>query len=364
MYLRSVRHGRRGGVRGPVGKKNPCIYAVVPDRTADAVRRIELPYRRLRSELGQEYDIKIVPGITPADLEKGALFVCHKHGGPRMFDLLMHLAKAGKRAIFDLSFSPRVTQSNPLGAYVARMHPYLELVLSNVDAVTVNTQRLADEIRPFHEGTVHIPSYLEDRVWGDVKKPPPAIPLPGSVTICWSARNQAAYDLVEAWDALEAVMSRYPLATLMHFAGHPLGGIPVGRQIIMQPADYLDMPSLLARADVGIVPRGTTNVSDSACVSPALEFGALGIPVVASPTLPYRSLAAETDGITLAKSTDEWVEALSKFIEDASLRQRAGEALRKRSADERLSKHLSEYASVIRRVMSGKARRIAGEVAR
>ena len=72
--------------------------------------------------------------------------------------------------------------------------------------------------------------------------------------------------------------------------------------------------------DIGIIPLVNTNFNKCKSELKYIEFSALGVPVVASDMNVYNE--AITDGVTgfLANNEDEWVDKLSRLIEDPILR--------------------------------------------
>ncbi|MFT5369858.1 MAG: glycosyltransferase involved in cell wall biosynthesis, partial [Candidatus Latescibacterota bacterium] len=61
-----------------------------------------------------------------------------------------------------------------------------------------------------------------------------------------------------------------------------------------------------------------------------LQYMALGLPVVASPVEINREIVDDGENGFWADTSDDWVRCLSRLIEDVDLRQRMGQAGRKK----------------------------------
>jgi glycosyltransferase involved in cell wall biosynthesis len=78
-------------------------------------------------------------------------------------------------------------------------------------------------------------------------------------------------------------------------------------------------PNAVAQLDVGIVPLELTPFNEAKSWLKGLEMAALGVPFVASPTGPYRSLAALGPGL-LADSPKAWKGTVGELIRNAEFR--------------------------------------------
>jgi glycosyltransferase involved in cell wall biosynthesis len=81
----------------------------------------------------------------------------------------------------------------------------------------------------------------------------------------------------------------------------------------------------LMRIDIGIMPLPDNEWSKGKCGFKALQYMALSKPVVASPVGVNTQIVEHGKSGFLCRTDDEWVDALSKLIEDRILRRRMGE---------------------------------------
>src|SRR5262249_13718423 len=89
----------------------------------------------------------------------------------------------------------------------------------------------------------------------------------------------------------------------------------------------------LQRFDVGIMPLRGDEQSWGRCGLKALQYMAVGVPVVATPVGAARQIPAEGAGGALATTADEWTRALGAFADDQSLRVAVGARARRRVED-------------------------------
>lgn len=102
-----------------------------------------------------------------------------------------------------------------------------------------------------------------------------------------------------------------------------------GLEIINTPWDFDTEIPELHKFDIGVMPQPASDWTEGKFGSKMLQYMAVGVPAVIS----YSRANAEVmeDGVNgfLARSQEEWVERLSRLIEDPGLRERVGLAGRK-----------------------------------
>lgn len=80
----------------------------------------------------------------------------------------------------------------------------------------------------------------------------------------------------------------------------------------------------LADLDIGLMPLPDAEWERGKCGLKALQYMALGIPVVVSPVGVNAEIVADGSNGYLARAADEWESALERLLLDGSLRQRLG----------------------------------------
>jgi len=102
--------------------------------------------------------------------------------------------------------------------------------------------------------------------------------------------------------------------------------------------------------DVGIMPLSDDPFSRGKCAFKLLQYGAAGLPAVASPVGMNRDVIEHAVTGFLADTPEDWGEHLTHLAEDEPLRERLGRAARKAVAEEydvrvvaqRLARYLNE----------------------
>lgn len=116
-------------------------------------------------------------------------------------------------------------------------------------------------------------------------------------------------------------------------------------------ADEKQIVNLIKNFDVGLMPLVLDDSTKGKCAFKAIQYMAIGIPVVASPVGEINYLI--NDGINgfMANSCDEWVEKLSYLIDNKSAREKIGREGRK-TIEEKYS--LEKNIDVVVRIITSK----------
>lgn len=101
-------------------------------------------------------------------------------------------------------------------------------------------------------------------------------------------------------------------------------------------------PEAVAQFDVGIVPLADTAFNQAKSWLKGLEYAALGVPFVASPTEPYRSLVALGAG-ELATRPKDWERALKRLVVDEGWRAERAAAGREVAAGLTIEAHCERW---------------------
>lgn len=176
-------------------------------------------------------------------------------------------------------------------------------------------------------------------------------PLSIQVILGWTGLKDNLGYLAPIEPVLKELANEHGIA--LHIAtGKPyaLEGVAVENEhwTLAHEIDYLQ------RADIGLMPLHDSPRARGKCAFKALQYMAVGTPVVLSPV----GMNAEVveDGISgfLAESPEEWKEKLGRLIGDSELRERMGRAARER-VRERYSHavYFPEFKAVLERVARG-----------
>lgn len=107
--------------------------------------------------------------------------------------------------------------------------------------------------------------------------------------------------------------------------------------------------SALLEGDVGVMPLPDSPWERGKCGYKLIQYMACGLPVVASPVGANKEIVRVGENGFLASTDREWVETLAMLLKDGALRQRMGEAGRKRVEQEYCVQQVApKFTSILR----------------
>lgn len=213
----------------------------------------------------------------------------------------------------------------------------VEYLARNADAVTVSTPPLAERLVTLNDNVFVVPNCLDPELWrlnerrtgskrfGE-RSSPIRIGYMGTPT-----HDQDLQLVVDAMRKLELIYgNRIEIEVIGAFEGKtPLFGKRVG---LPRRHDYPNFVRwLLQRVqwDIGIIPLADDKFNESKSYLKFLEYAALGLSIVVSRVPTYLAVAKhEVNCLVADPDTDAWVSAVSRLIEDPSLRMRLAENAR------------------------------------
>ena len=98
----------------------------------------------------------------------------------------------------------------------------------------------------------------------------------------------------------------------------------------LQPWSLPTEPNDVAAFDVGLMPMPDTPWTRGKAALKALQYGAAGMPTVASWTETNAAILGERDGALLCRTADDWFEALRRLLADDAFRVEMGARARRR----------------------------------
>jgi len=249
-------------------------------------------------------------------------------------------------------------KSNPLyskfgGASRAGLVRVLQAMLRTVDVVTTPSSVLADRFRAAGAHDVRvIENYLPDSFPG-AKAPK----RPG-VNVVWLAalEHQVDYQQLRLRDTLLRLLDAHGDLRIISIG---LGlGLSSDRYEHLPHVDFLSLPRELARADVGIAPLADMPWNQAKSNVKLKEYGAAGLPWLASPVGPYLGLGEREGGALVPE--DAWYEALDRLIADARTRKKLAKRAAKWAKGQTISKHVGEWEAVYRDAQASAVERRKG----
>jgi glycosyltransferase involved in cell wall biosynthesis len=191
--------------------------------------------------------------------------------------------------------------------------------------VTVSTEPLAEVVRQWNSNVAVLPNHIDGRML-EIERP-----RRDKLTIGWAGGDSHLRDIAMVADPLRRVLARYPEVDF-HTIGtdfHKALNIP-GRHTGWKDRiwDYYETIDF----DIGIAPLVKSAFNESKSHIKALEYMALGIPVIASDLPPYNQLVINGTTGFLVKQEHEWRSRLRQLINDKAMREEMGAAGKERAA--------------------------------
>lgn len=207
-----------------------------------------------------------------------------------------------------------VVGNDTLKGYVAPLNPNVVVIPSCID-LDLHTQK------EYEKSEAEQPGFRGQECPRSMK------PRPARVVLGWTGLKDNLGYLAPIAPVLQDLAREHDI-TLHIATGKPyaLDGVDVENEdwTLDREIDYLQY------ADIGLMPLHDTPRARGKCAFKALQYMAVGTPVVLSPV----GMNAEVveDGVSgfLADSPEAWREKLARLIEDPALRERMGRAARAR----------------------------------
>jgi glycosyltransferase involved in cell wall biosynthesis len=211
----------------------------------------------------------------------------------------------------------------------------ISCVMRGARLVTVGNEYLADYARRAGADRVEVIPTVVDL---ECYRPPLAFQFAGpSFTIGWIGSPTTAKYLEMVADALGEVCANGD-GRLQLIGSGPIE-LPCLAVEVM-PWDDATEVDLLKKFDVGIMPLPDEPWERGKCGLKLIQYMACGLPVVASPVGVNSEIVEHGVNGFLAESQEGWVQALRSLRDDPGLRQRMGQAGRKK-VEERYSLQLT-----------------------
>jgi len=241
--------------------------------------------------------------------------------GPAFFEGIIHMLK--KPIIYDFDdaiFMQNFSSANRLYRFF-KFPSKTKRIIQMSSAVIVANSFLWEYARKFNESVYIIPTPIDTDRFNLDKGCTPAL------TIGWIGSPTTSPYLNVVYGALEKLSKKYDFVLKVVGAEKAvsIAGLKVENyewQLEREVGDFKDI-------DIGIYPLPDTPWTRGKAAFKAIQYMAVGKPVVASAVGMTKELIQDGLNGFLAYSESEWEEKLSTLIEDSQLRARMGEAGRR-----------------------------------
>lgn len=310
------------------------ILFLVSTRGASSWYRCNVPGKELaRRGHVAHMDVSMEPSVV----YQYDVIVISNAGTSVGVQVVEYAKSIGKKVIADIDDDPwHMTEWNPnVMRWNDEERASVERILSIADRVTTTSSFLADWVRQFSRDVVILPNCLPREYW-DVEKVPH-----DKTVIGWIGGHTHYNDLVSVAGPINHVLSSHPDVAMQValFEGHPFE--PKKRvEVLPVTVDLTAYGHMFSQVDIGIAPLVDDHFNRSKSDLKVLEYGAVGIPSVASKIVTYDSTIRHGENGFLASTPEEWEEHLTRLIEDEALRERMAAEARKTAESRFIDKNI------------------------
>jgi hypothetical protein len=213
------------------------------------------------------------------------------------------------------------------------------------DLVTVSTEPLAERLRRVNDNVLVIPNYVHEDLLRFER------PHRDKTTICWAGGATHLQDLAMVQQPLNGVLDTTDAD--IHFIGEDFrslfghrGRFTPFHQSVWSYYGNID-------GDLAIIPLRETEFNRARSYIKALEYAALGIPVVASNIEPYRDFVV--DGVTgyLANTEAQWSMRVAELVRDPQMCGEMGLKAKELARGYTIQQHWPKWVDAYEGVVNG-----------
>jgi glycosyltransferase involved in cell wall biosynthesis len=211
-----------------------------------------------------------------------------------------------------------------------------QYLIAMSDLVTVATPRLAEIVSELNPNVTVLPNCVHADLLTIDR------PRRDRVTVGWTPSPSHLEDADYIAPMLRRFLRRNPAVDFHVIGFNYLATMETPGRHTMWVDDLWDYYRLID-FDIGIAPLAPSRFNRSKSALKALEYAALGIPVVASDLEPYRDFIL--DGVTgyLVKHDHEWEKRLRELVNDDAMRTEMGAKAREHAAAFTIQEHWADW---------------------
>lgn len=224
-------------------------------------------------------------------------------------------------------------------------HPLEAATRENVlaaDIVTVSSPGLLERYQKIHSNVVLLPICIPDAM----PKPDDEVPVTKELVVGWAGSMHKRQD----WEPYDLAMKLWlfaqeaPEAWFMTMGADYTHGLlgprlqSIGFGVI---GDYYDN----IRFSVGLAPLKDSEFNRGKCRTKLIEYGAWGIPTIASAIGEYAEWITHGENGFLVRHPDDWLACL-RLLRDEDLRRDMGRAAHAKAKEAVISRHIHKWEDV------------------
>jgi glycosyltransferase involved in cell wall biosynthesis len=336
----------------------PSVWGIHDTVTPDDLRatgcgwhRIILPFGQLQTH---GWDTRYGPGKPGLEADPYRIIVAERLDRPDVLGDWRRL-RARHRLVYEIDDDVFTVDQLNLNAYRVYSNPIHRDAVSHcaeiADLVTVTTEPLAEVMREHNPEVRVLPNYIPEEMlsihrtrWAKTGKN-------RKVTLGWAGGASHTWDVALIAESVRNFLESHADVEL-HLIGCDFRKTFCRKQTRFTEWDY-DHHKYYRNIDfdIGLAPLRGTVFDASKSYLKALEYAALGIPVIASDVEAYRGFVI--DGVTgfLCRTQKQWRKALRDLVHDDGLRESMGEKAREHARDFTYEGHWQRWAEVYKELI-------------
>jgi glycosyltransferase involved in cell wall biosynthesis len=236
--------------------------------------------------------------------------------GPAVAERALRLV--GPPFVFDFDDAVWIRYVSPANSYFSylRFPGKTATLCRKARHVIAGNAYLHDYAERYNPNVTVVPTTIDTEVYRPLPVRRPTVPVIG-----WTGSYSTAQYLALVRPALERLRRRMAFRVVVVGAeGFHADGVEVEHRPWRAATEAADLADL----DVGIMPLPDAPWERGKCGLKALQYMALGLPVVVSPVGCNTQIVEHGLNGLLARSTEDWEEGLGRLLQDPALRERMG----------------------------------------
>lgn len=241
--------------------------------------------------------------------------------GPPLLDVYLERHVPVVYDFDDAIFLGDTSQANSMIAKL-KMPQKVEKIVAGSTITTVGNDFLASYANRYTDSVRVLPSTIDT----DTYRPPTDRSGNPLVRIGWSGSKTTSAHLETIRSALLRVLTDLPVE--LHVIGDPDFRPPDSDRVFVKAWDPRTEIHDVSSFDMGLMPLPDDDWSRGKCGLKALLYMALEVTPIVSPVGVNTDIVSDGENGLVAKTEDEWVDAITELVEDELLRKKLGAAAR------------------------------------
>lgn len=273
--------------------------------------------------------------------------------------LFQRLAREGRSLmVYEIDDDPFSITPDNAKAYQFFQGPVLDNIRANLacaDLVTVSTPTLAEAVSVYTSAPVVVLPNRVPRWLTELPMPLSTVSTAGALTVGHTGGASHVRDFGECAKPLRAFLQRQAGRAEFHAIGQDnTARVATIKGRTRHTGWTTDVAGYLRSIDfhIGLAPLRDTPFNRAKSALKLLEYGALGIPAIASNAGPYADV--DSRGVLLASSPKQWREAFETLGGSADIRLSMGQLGRQWARGNLVEDHAGDWLAAYERAMSGR----------